>query len=212
MKREGSQLSWSISQKIALREKTARSVRVLSAAAWLEEQHFLCDSGLFGWMTHSPRRSKGLWYCGDLADQSDRPLAGAEPICSCTDVDGWLMPSGRSQEVIWVLLSCLSTLVQVVCKHPYLVRLGWYPLVDESESILFCCCLIHKLSWVPCLASIFFRTATLSYSSYRKFVISQVSYCVEETKKKKLPIFCCVTEAKYTAYNFMFQRPSLKNY
>lgn len=133
-------------------------------------------------MTHSPRRSQGLWCFGDLADQPDHPLAEAEPICSCTDVDGWLMPSSRSQEVSWVLFSCLSALVQVVCKHPYLERLRWFPLVDESGLILCWCCLIHKLSCVACLAFIFNRTVTLSYYSYRKFIISQVSYCVEEKK------------------------------
>lgn len=145
-----SQFSWSVSQKITLRGKAAESIRELSAAAWLEEQHFLCDSGQFEGMTHSPRRSEGLWYFGDLADQPDHPLAEAEPICSCTDVDGWLMPSGRSQEVSWVLFHCLSTLVQVVCKHPYSLRLGWFPLVDEPELILCWCCLIHKLSCVAC--------------------------------------------------------------
>lgn len=166
-------------------------------------------------MTHSPRRSEGLWYFGDLADQPDHPLAEAEPICSCTDVDGWLMPSGRSQEVSWVLFSCLSTLVQVVCKHPYLVRLGWFPLVGESELILCWCCLIHKLSYVVLLSTYFFLlglSLCLNTTFCCKFSLTHRYHTLWRRKRKKLSSTGYIAEAKYIVYNFTFQRPSLKSY
>lgn len=180
---------------------------------------------LLGWKNRALRAiqvSLGKWcmLSGGLKDYGPLEtwqislitlLTETEPFCACTDADGWLLPRGWSPEVSWVLFNCLSTLVQVVCKHPHLLRIGWFPLVGESESILCWCCLIHKLCCMACLACVCNRTVTLYYYNYRKPSISLVSYSAKEKKKKNMIFTGRIREAKYTTYYFMFQRPSPKN-